>query len=293
MGSRAHVLAVDGPEGLCSWAEERLRELEARWTRFSEDSEISLLNAANGDSVSVHPDTIALVLRSCDGWRLTGGRFDPTTLPSILAAGYEASLDDPRKVVGTVEPANRPAPGCADVHVDVANGTVRLPRGVYLDPGGIGKGLAADLVATEMVHRGAAGALVNVGGDLRAAGRAPTEAGWVIGVEDPFNADGTVAIPRIGEGGVATTTPDHRRWRIGDTPGRHVIDPDTGRPSTTEVASVTVLAGEAWMAEVMAKAAAVAGFEHAVDVIDDAGVSGIVIAADGRMRISSRLGVFL
>ena len=47
---------------------------------------------------------------------------------------------------------------------------VRLLDGVGFDPGGIGKGLAADLVATAAVDLGADGAMVSLGGDLRVAG---------------------------------------------------------------------------------------------------------------------------
>ena len=55
-----------------------------------------------------------------------------------------------------------------------------------LDPGGIGKGYAADLVVSELRAAGAAGVCVNLGGDLRAEGRAPGGGSWVVGIEHPL-----------------------------------------------------------------------------------------------------------
>lgn len=179
------------------------------------------------------------------------------------------------------------------MQVDRVRGSVRLPDGVMLDPGGIGKGLAADIVADELRRAGAAGALVNVGGDLRVCGRAPFSGGWLVGIEDPFDRAKRIAVHRLGDGGVATTTPVHRRWSRPGHPFHHVIDPRTGAPPPTDVASVTVLASHAWQAEVVAKAAALAGASEGVDLIDDLGLSGIVVSVDRRVMLSSRVGAFL
>ena len=76
-------------------------------------------------------------------------------------------------------------------------------------------------------------------------------------------------------------------------PGRHVIDPRTGLPALTDVASVTVLAAHGWMAEVVAGAAAVAGLDYGVRLIDDLGLSGVVVSDAGTVHLSARLGAFL
>lgn len=291
MGSRAHVVAVDGM-ALVDYAVCRLHELETAWTRFRPASEVSRLNASAGQPVSVSAETYALVARSIDGWRLTEGRFDPTVLDSIVSAGYDRPLDIEGRS-GVARPGARPSHGCGDIHLDPDNRTVTLPAGTRIDPGGIGKGLAADIVAIELLERGARGAMVNIGGDLRAVGSPPTDDGWIVAVKDPFVPTGTIALPRLDEGAVATTTPDHRRWRTPDGPGRHLIDPRTGSGANTDVASATLLAAQAWMAEAFAKAAALVGFERAVDLIDDAGLSGLVISDSGQLSLSARMGAFL
>ncbi len=101
-------------------------------------------------------------------------------LTALVAAGYDrdfATLDAgpaaaPDKPGAAGGHDAGPAPGCRGIVIDPIVGAVTLPSGVELDLGGIGKGLAADLVVDELLAAGAAGACVNVGGDLRAR-RAP------------------------------------------------------------------------------------------------------------------------
>jgi thiamine biosynthesis lipoprotein len=200
-------------------------------------------------------------------------------------AGYRSTH------VGSLDP--HAGSGCAEIAVDTVGSAVTLPPGVGLDAGGIGKGLAADIVVEELMAMGATGALVNVGGDLRLAGDPPTPDGWTVAIEDPFSAGHHTAVVRVADGGVATTTPDHRRWRGASGQRRHVIDPKTGEPATTDVSSATVIAATGWMAEALAKAATLATSTAAVDLIDEAGAAGIVVSDSRKLTISSRMGEFL
>lgn len=285
MGSTAQIVIRGGGVGDLARAEQRLVRLEDLWTRFSPDSELSRINTSGGEWTEVSSETIALIQLSELGWRMTDGLFDPTGLPAVLAAGYTSSRSDPsRRTVG-VPAVDLPTPGCGDFLVTEHG--VRIPAGVSIDPGGIGKGLAADIVATELSREGATTVVVSIGGDLRVVG------GWTVDLEDPFQEGRTVARLNIADGGVATSTPSHRRWQSEDGNSVHLIDPRTGKPSDTDIESVTVIAGEAWIAEAVATAAALVGSEAAPEFIDRLGLAGIVIANDGRLRLSTRIIEFL
>ena len=101
MGTSAHVLVVGGRTGASEQAEERLRDLERRWSRFLPESELSLLNAAGGAPCIVSTDTIRLVETLQHAWRLTDGRFDPTVHDAMVELGYESSWPPfpPRSVI--------------------------------------------------------------------------------------------------------------------------------------------------------------------------------------------------
>jgi thiamine biosynthesis lipoprotein len=276
MGTRASVRLVGGTAGDLVDARMLVDDLERRWTRFRGDSELSAINAAAGHAVPVSTVTAALVDAAVAWWRATGGRFDPTVLPAVRDAGYVRTFDAGPGPIGP----GQPVPGCGGIEVDLGSDTVRVPSGVSLDLGGIGKGAAVDHLVDGLVPV-IGGGVVDLGGDLRAWGAPADAGGWPIAVEDP--RDGTqVALLWLAAGAVATSTSLCRRWTDGRTVAHHLIDPRTGRPSQGAVVSVTVVAARATGADVLAKAALVAGsVGEATDLLVDHGVAGLLVPEVG------------
>ncbi|MFZ4517240.1 MAG: FAD:protein FMN transferase [Microthrixaceae bacterium] len=278
MGTDAHVVVVGGPVGPGA-AIERLEELERTWSRFLPDSDISRLNAAAGAWVEVGPETMALLERAALAHDRTGGRFDPYRLRHVIRAGYGTAPGV------WLEPSARPDPaedGIGAVELDPEGSAARLPPGVGFDPGGIGKGYAADLVVAELRDAGAVGACVNVGGDLRVFGDTGGDGPWTVEVEDPADPDASLFRLAVADGAVCTSSRLRRRWLGADgAEAHHLIDPATGRPAVTEALSATVLAAEAWQAEALSKVAFLAGPDHFADLLADAGATGLVVTAEG------------
>ena len=128
------------------------------------------------------------------------------------------------------------------------------------------------------------GVSVNVGGDVRADGRSPTPDGWVVAVEDPWTRSHELTRCALRRGAVATSSRCERTWRRGGVEHHHLVDPASGRSIDSGLAAVTVVAGEGWLAEVMTKAAFVAGREHAADLVRSAGVAALLVADDGTVE---------
>jgi FAD:protein FMN transferase len=290
MGSDAHLLVVtndgsDGSDELLAAAWGRIDELEGRWSRFRPDSEVSALNRHGGVPVIVSADTFALVEHAIAAWDVTGGRFDPTVGAALAAHGYDRDLSE--LLDGTAPVGNaEPAPGLAGTWLNPGLNAVTLPGGVSFDPGGIGKGLAADLVAQCLLDAGAAGALVNLGGDLRTAGEPPDARGWAISLPDPLAPHRELARFALPDGGVATTSRLRRRWCTTVGEAHHLIDPATGRPADTDVVAVTVVADQAWRAEALAKAFFLAGPDELARHRD---VHAVIVTADGRRHTTPAL----
>ena len=244
MGSDAHVIVVEGVPSLVERARRRIDDLERRWSRFLPDSEVTELTRRAGTPVAVSGETVLLVERAIEAWRLTGGSFDPTVLGDVIRAGYDRPFDD----VGP-NPAPGHSPlllGCTDIEVDGRE--VRLPAGTGFDPGGIGKGLAADMVVAETMAAGAAGVCVNLGGDLRVTGLDPTDAAWTVAVEHPLAAR-PLAYVGLRDGAVATSTTLRRRWQVDGRLRHHLIDPFTGLSSDSDLTLVTVPNAGHWIQE--------------------------------------------
>jgi thiamine biosynthesis lipoprotein len=302
MGSRVE-LRVLGPEAeagdLRARSDRALGRMERCWSRFDPASALSTLNADPAPEVEVPLLLAAAIRRALLAWGATGGAFDPTVHDALVSAGYDRTFEHvaERRVPA---PVGRCVPGCAAVEVrglpesgDAAGaepaagltdrGTravVRRPPGLRLDLGGIGKGLAADLLASDLVAAGARSVHVSLGGDVRVAGEVPA-GGWPVPVVDPWD-DGllsTVVLDR--PGAVVMSSTRRRRWQTDDGGwAHHLIDPTTGRPSDTGVAAVVAVAADAWWAESLAKAALVLGADAGRELLRRHGAEGVLVRDD-------------
>ena len=298
MGTDVEVLAVgadaSGMARLGALAADALEAREARWSRFRPSSELCRINDTAGAPVVVSPDTFNLIALAVDAWRATDGRYDPTVLAALQAAGYDRDFDAVARDGGHPVGVHPTVPGCDGVELDRVVSAVRLPRGVALDLGGIGKGYAADVVSAELLEArvpGVRGILLNLGGDLRARGDAPEPDGWVVDVDDPLGT-GRTGLVALAEGAVATSTRLRRTWTRGGEHRHHLIDPMIGAPAASGLASVTIVAGEAWRAEVLAKAAFVAGPEAGAELVAAAGATGLLVTDAGEVVELDGLAAF-
>ncbi|UDY34705.1 FAD:protein FMN transferase [Dermatobacter hominis] len=271
-----------------------LTRLERCWSRFDHRSDLSRLNADPSGEVEVPLLLAAAVRRATLAWGSTGGAFDPTVLDALVAAGYDRTFElvAERSVPA---PVGADVPGCALVEVRGDEGAdllralstchtptavVRRPAGLHLDLGGIGKGLAADLLASLLVATGTRSVHVSLGGDVRVAGEVP-DGGWPVPVTDPWDGSELLSVVLDRPGAVVMSSTRRRRWQTdGGGWAHHLIDPSTGRPAASGVAAVVAVAEEAWWAEALAKAALVLGAEDGVELLRRQGAEGVVVGDD-------------
>src|SRR5262249_45442891 len=158
--------------------------------------------------------------------RVTGGRYDPTILRAVERAGYDRDFDAIDRAAAASPMVGDPivVDGFDRVMVDRVASTVTVPRGVGFDPGGIGKGFAADLGVEALLRDGASGACVTLGGALRVEGEPPSGGPWVAGVDHPTRSR-LAALLRLERGAVATSPRHRRTWGPAGDRRHHLIDP--------------------------------------------------------------------
>jgi len=294
MGSDAHVIITGGTDTLLAHSIERIEVLEGHWSRFRGDSDISDLNRHAGNFRLVAAETALMVGRAVELWRLTGGVVDPLVLRALENAGYDRTFAD---VVDGPRPSIRKPwrlVACTDIEIRCIGDEqfVRLPADSGFDPGGIGKGLAADLIVEELMNGGAVGACVNLGGDLRVAGLAPNGGSWIVAVKHPLRGEPLFTLD-IADGSAATSSTLRRSWTsVRGERMHHLIDPSTGQPSTTDLVQATVVAANAWVAEGLAKALLLRGGANPFDLLPD-GIEAATIDRDGVVRTTDGLGSFV
>jgi thiamine biosynthesis lipoprotein len=288
MGNTADVTVIGDPS-LLGVVRVRLEQLEQRWSRFISSSDVCALNRSKGIAISVHPDTITLVRYLVDAQRLTNRFFDPTLLPSLVQLGYARSITN-ASLVTQLDGSLRWGEPLIATSIDVENSTITLPTGLTLDPGGLGKGLAADIVASELRALGAEGVCISIGGDIRCAGIGPIDGAWSIPVASPFVASEVLATATLFDGAIATSSLDAKTWSVGNKEMHHVLNPKTGLPlqrSVQQVIQTTVIGAEAVWAEVFATVVLVAGVVEGFTQVEAAGLAALAVFADGRCVMSS------
>lgn len=278
MGTDCELIVYGaGAEEFAAMGVQRVELLEQCWSRFRSSSELTHLNSLAGTGpVDVSEDLLTLVDIMLEAWKSTGGLFDPTVINSMNALGYDRDFASviARDAIAAVTAQVTRAPGMGDVVIDEESMTVSLPAGVGVDPGAIGKGLAADIIVEELMNAGADGVLVNLGGDIVFAGAPGSDAPWVIAILDerlPVDAADRVVRHLEFEAGtdhgaVATSTTLKRVWADGR---HHVIDPRTGDVARTDLVQATIAASTGWWAEVAATTALLLGSEKASPWLDE------------------------
>ncbi|HEX8102658.1 MAG TPA: FAD:protein FMN transferase [Solirubrobacteraceae bacterium] len=250
-GGRVAVRAAGtGAQAALVLAEADLRRIHAALTLFEPDSELSRLNADPRPAVVASPIVVALAAAVERAARLSGGLVDATV-------GSVAAPPRAWRLVGT----------------DLARRAVVRPAGVRIDPNGLAKGLAADIVAARLAAHDSFA--VDCLGDLRVGGTAGRAR--PVRIADPFGGDEPVHTLRLRDGAVATSGTTRR-------PG-HLLDPRTGEPADTGVVQATALAPTGLDAEVRAKGALLAGPDGAARHLPEGGVivlaSGAVVTIPG------------
>jgi FAD:protein FMN transferase len=290
-GGRCAVL-VSGDDGRRSAAQaaraarQALQDWHQRFSRFDPGSELSLLNEDPRREVPASPLLVRLARAVRDAGELSEGLVDATLAQEIELAGYGEDLASPPlppALALALAPPRRPARPSAGgrwraVEADVAGGTVRRPRGLRIDGGGLAKGLFADVLGERLA--GHAAYAVDCAGDLALGGSAGLPR--AIGVESPFDGS-TLHTFALSAGAVATSGITKRSWLGGDgRPAHHLLDPSTGRPAFTGVVQATALAPSALEAEIRAKAALLAGPRGAAAHLRH---GGAVVCEDGSCAV--------
>jgi FAD:protein FMN transferase len=232
---------------------------ERSLSRFDPASDLSRLNRAAGEWVAID-ERLERALQAAVRIRTeTEGRFDPTVLPALIAAGYDRSFEQLDERPGHAATGWRAGAG-----IDLSPGRARIERGAAVDLGGIGKGFAAARTLTAMRAAWPAmpGAIVDLGGDIAAGGMPPDRGSWRIAIADPSGRRPTLGTLLLDEGAVATSGRNARRFG----PSRslhHLIDPSTGAPASAGPLAVTVIAPDAADAEGHATALAISSLADA------------------------------
>ena len=269
MGTLVTIHVVrSGADAALERAFQWFREIEARCTRFDEQSELMRLTAQAG--VPVHAS--AILFQAVQFALLvaeeTGGAFDPTVGYRMEQRGFNREHRSGEIVRSAIAPEDDVS--YRDIELDADRGTITLLRPLTLDLGAVAKGLAVDTAARELSSF--QDFAIDAGGDLYLAGLNPAGAPWSVGIRHPRRDHELIETLRVTNQAVCTSG-DYERG------ADHILDPRSGE-SHHSVASATVVASSAMLADALATAAFVLGPEEGMSFLNRMGVDGLIITPE-------------
>lgn len=251
-----------------------LDEVERACSRFREDSELAMLAPGTRRLSPMLADLLATAL---DAAEASGGLVDPTVGGTMLALGYDRSIEQLPLEGGPVRVVEG-VPGWRRLHLH--GDRLELPHGVSLDLGATAKARAADLTARRAAHTVGVGVLVELGGDISTSGDAP-KGGWQVRVQDTTD-DRPCQVSLAGGSALATSSTMRRVWRRGGVRLHHIVDPRTAAPAPPVWRSATVSAGTCVQANTASTAAVVLG-RDAATWLSDRGFTARLVDQQGRV----------
>ncbi len=295
MGTTYHIRVVAGAsypiEKLRERVAWRLEQINRSMSTFRADSEISRFNAlaAGAKPMKVSEDFWQVLETAQRVYKLTGGAWDGTVYPLIALWGFNGALASHK-----VPSRDRIEAALSRVGFD----RIRLLPGrritkqgprVALDLASIAKGYGVDRIASLLRAEGFSDFLVEIGGEVLAAGRRRDGKPWQVGISRPEPGDVPEDVYRVlslTDGALATSGDYRNFFEIAGRHYSHVIDPRSGYPVDNGVVSVSVVAPTCTLADGLATGLMVMGAQKGIALVDRLdGVECLIVVRkpDGRL----------
>lgn len=284
--STIDIYAYDGeedPEKLIDDCFSYIRELENTLSRTVKGSDIYTLNNADGESVTVSDCTKEVIEKGIHYGDLTDGAFDISIAPV-------SSLWDFQSEEKIVPDENQIASGIEKVdykNIVIEGNNITLLNGAQIDLGAIAKGYIADKAAQFLRERDVTSAIVNLGGNNIVIGE-NGERAFRIGIQTPTATTGVFSgVLNLKDMSAVTSGAYQRYFEKDGEIYHHILNPATGYPAESDIASVTIICASSTDADALSTSCFIFGTEKAVELLDSLDyASGVIITKTGEIVLT-------
>ena len=267
------ISALCAPE-LMDRISERCRFFEDRFSRTKEGSDIWNINQAHGAPVEVSEETARCIEASLAYSEASGGLFD-------ISIGAVSSLWDFVEGIKPDDDAIKETVKHVDyrtISVDGTTVTLADPDAM-LDLGGIAKGFITDDLVSMLREAGCKSAMLSLGGNVYVLGESFRGDDWNVGVQDPNGAanDVIASIPARNKS-LVTSGLYERSFTVEDMLYHHILDPRTGYPAKTDLASASIVSDSSTDGDAYSTTLFLMGHDKAMDLLNsDERFSGLLV----------------
>lgn len=272
MDTYMQIISLGGSERDCAAVKELVYEKDRKLKRGSIDLS--------------DRETAEIIERACKISALTDGAFDITVAPlsdlwGFWNENFRVPTDNEIKSTLLYTGYDK---------ISFSGDGIKIPDGFSLDFGAVAKGYSGDCIVKLLAERNVKNALISLGGNVVAVGAKGNGRLWKIGIKNPFG-DGYFGYVEVKDKSVITSGGYERYFDLNGKRYSHIIDMKTGRPAETDIASVTVISSDGFLADALSTALYVLGSKGAEELItsseccmDGSELSVVMILNDKSVR---------
>ena len=275
----------DVDEKIITECKELCLKYDSLLSRTNEASEIFAINHANGEFVTVSPETLDLVEQGLYYSEISDGAFDIT----IGAASSLWNFKSEEHIVPSAESISNAISHINYECVEIKDQQIKLTDpDAMLDLGAIAKGFIADKLKEHLLENGVEHALINLGGNIQIIGGKPDGSPYNIGIQKPFDQTGqAITAVKVNDTSLVTTGIYERYFEANGTLYHHVLNPATGYPCQNNLYSVTIVTKSSTMADALSTTCFLLGLEKGMNLINELdGVEALFITDDYELHYS-------
>ena len=296
--SESEIFALDTAIGLKVYGskreevlkklENRINELDELLSTGKETSEVSRLNRSGKAVLS--KITANLVKRSLDIYQKTDGLFDITIYPLMELWGFPSKnykVPSDKEIKEKLKDV-----GSDKIIFDEAAGEISFKnRGMEIDFGGIGKGYITDELVKILTEEKVESAIINLGGNVFGFKKKPDGSLWNVAIRDPNEPDKYMAVIKLEDSAVITSGGYERYFEKDGVTYHHILDPRTGKPSNSNLKSVSIVSKDGTLADALSTSLFIMGEEGAAEYWKKNGNNFdiILMTKDNRLLISNNI----
>jgi thiamine biosynthesis lipoprotein len=287
MGTTYHVTVVtgyfQGISGLKEKIDARLEDINRSMSTYRTSSEISRFNRFKkaGRKFKISDDFFRVMTTGRTIYRLSDGAWDATVKPLVdlwgFGPGSRSSKVPPQNEIAALLPDI----GFSNIEIPASGYLLKKRAAVTVDLSSIAKGYGVDQVGDILRKNGFENYLVEIGGEIIAAGNRKDDRPWRIGINRPqadAAFDEVYKVVDLRNQAFATSGDYRNFFEVNGVRYSHVIDPRTGYPVSNGVVSVSIITDTCTLADGLATAVMVMGADKGLDLINRlAGVEGLII----------------
>ena len=278
------ITTYNSNEDILNLCKERILEFENFFSVTDTNSEISSLN--NNKELTPSKDTYSLIKRAVEISNETYGALDISIYPILKAWGFTTgnysvlSTNEINSLLNTVDYKK----------INLTEDKIIIPSNMEIDLGSVAKGYTSNEIIKLLKENGAQSALINLGGNVHTLGSKLDGSPWKVAVKSPTDNSNVLAVSVIDK--AVITSGAYERYFTDDLGNKygHIIDPKTGKPTESDLLSVTIIGDDGVLCDALSTSLFILGLDEAINFYKNHdNFEAVFITKDNELYITERI----